>query len=1360
MLRNKIGYFLIATLCVSNIPLYANTQMETMEQIEQDYADSNTTIPGLPIQEVTTPPALEVPQLLAELPGTDTIATPEDWNNLATLINTDASAYAGKTLIITADLDFTDTTFIPINYFEGTIDGMGHSISNVSLTAITDDKAYGLIKELKGSVLDLNLTDIMLDITFSKSDSFIYMGGLVGKITNSETVTPINQVTMTNITIKSNAPYVGGLAGILNTPSDTNIHKISNVTLTNCNIGSASPSSTGKKGGLFGVVYNNVEFSMITLDGIYILNTSSDIGGIAAVVWRGTTYVPIRVSEINTTRMHFESGGSVGGLFYNVSSAYVISDCNIESTTEINSIGTGGHYGGVVAMGYGYNSPTESSIDNCIIKATLTNTVNNPESGSSKYLDTYGGAIGSSYPVNFTNNTVNFDVTINNAKYSNYYRGGAIGELESDNLLPMQISDNTVTTNVTYYNAVYDGGIGGLVGQVNSLCNIVNNQVTLTTTHIEPQSTINKSTSENAGLVLLFCVDNLDATLTYQISSNTVTLDIENGITSGFISQIKNFNSIPNLKNIDIVGNTVTGKMHPLASSTIFSGFIYKLGNKANAVIAKNSIQVAIDTSGLVYYNGGSLFICDKGDSQLEAYDNLIVIPELILAPKITESPYFNGYNKVGTFIAGYLSGVRNLYNNVVVINCDEDTQKGLISLEQMDTTGTNTSNYVVIPNSDLYSGLSVEYDITQSGQVHNFDLDWDTTWGIQNESLFPTLEPLTYSYAAKTYVSKELDSTQLATNAMNIYDIFTSLDTPITYGWDITVQNDTTDVIIPVDDDYNFLADTYGTYTVTMSRTIPTAETVVCTVEIAKVSASAVKDNIQGNYVMTIGEPNLFENTTKGSAVFTTSMGEKLGTSTYDFSTMDWDTAGTYTVQAKALTCNDDQINIPENLKDTLVVTLTIHEAQLIASDVKDNVQGTYAMTVGESPLFESDTVGEAVFTTLKGDKLGTSTYDFSTVTWDKVGTYIVKATTLSCNDTKVTIPEPLKDTLIVTITVKDTPVTEVATEINNTPKSMTILKGTALATTQKVDVVIKSSLNQTYTINAVFDLSKVDTTKVGTYLGDLVSIESIPNVTIPDTLVKQLVFEVVVYEKTPARPTAPSTRELIRIKSTGLTVPYGTTKDELANKLPQYVDGYYSDNSIGQVKAWYDLKAYNGTVSGEHKVTIWDADTKSVSTQITITVEPNKVNKPIAPILEGYELDTTVEFYDQTEYWYVNQVQQDYLMDKTPYIKDNSRIFLPVRYVAYALGIDAANVEWNPKDRTAIITDNDTVLTVTVGSPILDINGEKVTCDAAPTLEDGRVMLPMRHIADAFKQKKVIVDWSNDLKGVYIHLYKPIHN
>ncbi|NLM13207.1 MAG: copper amine oxidase N-terminal domain-containing protein, partial [Epulopiscium sp.] len=99
----------------------------------------------------------------------------------------------------------------------------------------------------------------------------------------------------------------------------------------------------------------------------------------------------------------------------------------------------------------------------------------------------------------------------------------------------------------------------------------------------------------------------------------------------------------------------------------------------------------------------------------------------------------------------------------------------------------------------------------------------------------------------------------------------------------------------------------------------------------------------------------------------------------------------------------------------------------------------------------------------------------------------------------------------------------------------------------------------------------------------------------------------------------------------------------------------------------------------------------------------------------------------------------------DVAPYIKDG-RTMIPVKYVAYALGIDPSNIKWDQATKTVTIL-GDRVVQVKIGSKDLVVNGAVLTMDAAAEVKDGRTFLPISWVASALN---VPYSWDDATKTV----------
>jgi len=126
-----------------------------------------------------------------------------------------------------------------------------------------------------------------------------------------------------------------------------------------------------------------------------------------------------------------------------------------------------------------------------------------------------------------------------------------------------------------------------------------------------------------------------------------------------------------------------------------------------------------------------------------------------------------------------------------------------------------------------------------------------------------------------------------------------------------------------------------------------------------------------------------------------------------------------------------------------------------------------------------------------------------------------------------------------------------------------------------------------------------------------------------------------------------------------------------------------------------------------------------------------------------------TTTFTIGSTSYTVVqNNVAVEKTMDVAPYIK-NGRTYLPVRYVADALGVSDDNIIWDPVNATVTIFKGDRIAQMTIGSTTLLVNGVQINMDAAPEITNGRTMLPVRWLAQALG---ATISWDAETQQVTV--------
>ena len=105
-------------------------------------------------------------------------------------------------------------------------------------------------------------------------------------------------------------------------------------------------------------------------------------------------------------------------------------------------------------------------------------------------------------------------------------------------------------------------------------------------------------------------------------------------------------------------------------------------------------------------------------------------------------------------------------------------------------------------------------------------------------------------------------------------------------------------------------------------------------------------------------------------------------------------------------------------------------------------------------------------------------------------------------------------------------------------------------------------------------------------------------------------------------------------------------------------------------------------------------------------------------------------------------------YTMDAAPFIEEN-RIFVPIRYLAYACGVSEQDVLWSDAFETVTLKKDATTLQLQVGIDQAIRNGRVEELDVAPIYRSGRTYLPARWIGEGLGYQ---VKWDEKDKTVTI--------
>ncbi|WP_458407051.1 copper amine oxidase N-terminal domain-containing protein [Anaerotignum sp.] len=98
-----------------------------------------------------------------------------------------------------------------------------------------------------------------------------------------------------------------------------------------------------------------------------------------------------------------------------------------------------------------------------------------------------------------------------------------------------------------------------------------------------------------------------------------------------------------------------------------------------------------------------------------------------------------------------------------------------------------------------------------------------------------------------------------------------------------------------------------------------------------------------------------------------------------------------------------------------------------------------------------------------------------------------------------------------------------------------------------------------------------------------------------------------------------------------------------------------------------------------------------------------------------------------------YIVAGEETVALDVPAYVSAAGYTMLPVRAVAVALGINTNNVLWDQATKTVTILYGQRIITMTVGSKVINVNGSAIPASATVEVVDGRTFLPMRDLATA---------------------------
>lgn len=226
---------------------------------QRDVVVARNSITTFDVIDVTETPLTAV----EEVADTYTVSTPSEWNWIAVQVD-NGTTFAGKTVVLAADLDFNGLKFIPMacsadymtdtsageNNFMGTLDGRGYKFLNVSIDQTTG-RGRGIVGQSKNAVIRNIVVENMKIVGPGK-----WTGGVVGLMSGGS----VSDCHVTGIDIDPVEPggylsyRLGGLVGFCNGGQET---------ITQCSVDGAVIRGASTMGGLVGSIVHAGQASVI-----------------------------------------------------------------------------------------------------------------------------------------------------------------------------------------------------------------------------------------------------------------------------------------------------------------------------------------------------------------------------------------------------------------------------------------------------------------------------------------------------------------------------------------------------------------------------------------------------------------------------------------------------------------------------------------------------------------------------------------------------------------------------------------------------------------------------------------------------------------------------------------------------------------------------------------------------------------------------------------------------------------------------------------------------------------------------------------------------------------------------------------
>ena len=474
--------------------------------------------------------------------------------------------------VLGANIDASSTStwnsgagFTPIGNgstnFTGTFDGLGHTISNLTINRPSTDYVglFGYVGH--GSIQNVGL----INATITGSN---YVGGLVGESSYS-TIT--NSYAMGSV---SGTSRVGGLVGLNNWASTSNSYATGSV------------SGTSYVGGLVGSNNSAISNSYATGN----VSGTSYVGGLA-----GYNYVTT-ISDSYATGNVSGTGNHVGGLVGRSDWGSFTNSYATGSVSGNNNVGglVGDNNGAIITNSYATGSVHGNNYVGGLVGYNTNTTISNSyATGSVSGNSNVGGLVGSNYSATISNSYWDIDSTGQANAVGTYigtttnligiHSSGSVNAYNLSTYSNFDIANMSDTSNTTSTWVIIDGYTRPFLRSEYSTTIANDHQLQLMAMNLGASYTL---------------ASNIDATATGTAGSGMWA-------TTGFVP-IGNSSSYFS-GTFDGLGHTITGLTINRSSIDYVGLFGYTGGTIKNVGLVGGSVSGHDEVGGLIGYNGGGI---------------------------------------------------------------------------------------------------------------------------------------------------------------------------------------------------------------------------------------------------------------------------------------------------------------------------------------------------------------------------------------------------------------------------------------------------------------------------------------------------------------------------------------------------------------------------------------------------------------------------------------------------------------------------------------------------------------------------------------------------------------------------------